>query len=397
MKRFILHSLLIVGFLAAFAVGPFVSTASAAPTEEQCQDEDYRKALEEFYKLNNLGYYDACSEAVCSTGSVQSDSPIKLEKTPTITAIYTYLTTTPISTNGGKPLTPVQVSGIMGNFYAESSFNPSAIEDTSRAEKGHGLAQWTFGRWSGSNGLQQFAISQGKAWDDVTVQLDFLKKELEGSEQGIVKDAQFTSTVDPSVAAMRWRIVFERADPDLAHDDKRTGAAIAVYNLFGGVAADCDLTSSVVSGNFLDTARNLALKTPATDTMSKQSDARDTYVQAKPKYNPEPDWSDCGAYVATAMIASGVDPNYVKVGTVYQEAYVRAHPEKYVIHEKPTLADLKPGDILFISGHTTIYSGDKEYPMLDASLTQRVPSVRPTVSLQYMLAQPDLVSARVLK
>lgn len=348
---------------------------------------------EAFYSGNDILFYDPCA-ASCSTGQVSVGTTLKIEETDTIKTIYTYLTSTPLSTNSNKPLTPAQAAGVMGNFYAESSFNPSAIEDTSRAQKGHGLAQWTFGRWTN---LSNFATQQGKPWDDVNVQLDFLKTELEGSEKAVFSDSEFATTDDPSSAAMRWRVVFERADPTVAHDDKRQGAAVAIYNMFGGSSSVCQSSTAVIQGDFVETAINFALTSPATDGLVSKTQARDTYQTAKEEFNPSVDWTDCGGYIATALYASGVDKNYPNVSVAAQLAYVKGSTEKYSINQQPVMSDLQPGDILYVSGHTTLYTGDAQYPMVDASLGQRVPSVRPLSALQWMLSQSDITSARIVK
>lgn len=384
-------------FLITTLATPFIgsSPVSAKPTAAECDNKEYLQSIDEYYRLQNINIYDACSQDKCTPGNSTLASTVTIEKTPDVTQIYTYLTTTPLTTNGNKPLNAVQAAGIMGNFYVESAgFNPSAIEDTTRTQKGHGLAQWTFGRWTN---LSNHAASLGKPWDTIDVQLDFLKVELEGTEKTVLNDEDFKTTTDPSVAAVRWRIVFERADPDLAHDDRRIGAAVSVYNLFGGSSANCGLTSGVVANDFLKTAKNFALTSPVTNGTINESDARDTYRAAKKQYNPEADWTDCGGYVAVSIIASGVDPNYPKLTVSKQAAYVRDNTDKYLIKENPTLADLTPGDILFVSGHTTIFTGDTQYPMLDASLTQRVPAVRPSNALQWMLSQPDIMAASLIK
>lgn len=346
-----------------------------------------------FYSANDVLFFNPCEET-CSVGKVSVTTTTDIAETEDIKTIYTYLTATPLSTNGNKPLTPTQAAGVMGNLYAESTFRPDAIEDTSRAEKGHGLAQWTFGRW---NNLSNFASEQGKPWQDLTLQLDFLKSELEGSEQKVLNDSEFATTADPAAAAVRWRVVFERADPDLAHDDKRQGAAVSIYNMFGGASAECKDTSSAVAGDFVKTAINYALESPASDGMTSKSQARGTYQTAKEEFNLLVDWTDCGGFIATALIASGVDKNYPKVSVSAQLGYVRTHLDKYTVTNKPALSDLLPGDILYVDGHTTLYTGESQYPMVDASLGQRVPSVRTSASLQWMLSQSDLVSARLIK
>lgn len=385
----------LLGIIILSFVTSLIAPAVSAQTEP---DPAVSACDKRFYSDNDILYYDRCSTAnQCTSGQVSTNSTVTIEKTDTIETIYRYLTTTPLRTNGNKPLSAVQAAGVMGNFYAESGFNPSAVEATSRPQKGHGLAQWTFGRWDGPNGLLRFAISQDLPWNDLEVQLDYLKKELEGSEQGVLKDPQFASTNDPATAAIQWRVVFERADPALAHDDKRTGAAVAVYNMFGGAAANCQSVGNAVAGNFMQTAINFALTTYATSGMTKQADARDSYQIAKKQFNPAVDWTDCGGFVATAMIASGVDTKFPKVNVAAQLAYVRDNPDKYIVSEKPTLAQLQPGDILFVDGHVAVYTGAEQFPMVDAALGDHVPSVRGSANLNSMLTDPTLVSARLVK
>ena len=372
------------------------STSLLQQTLVSAAEKDVTKCDTDFFSSNDILFYDPCA-TTCTTGQVSVTATTELANTETITTIYSYLTSTALSTNGNKPLTPAQAAGVMGNMEAESSFNPSAIENTSRAQKGHGLAQWTFGRWTA---LSNFATQQGKPWDDVTVQLNYLKQELEGAESGVLKDPEFSSSQDPSVTAVRWRAVFERADVNLAHDDRRITSALAVFKMFGGAAAasSCTAQGSVVAGDFVKTAINFALTSPAKDNVqTKFSDATKAYQDAIETYNKSNDVTDCGRFVATSLFASGIDKNYPSVNVTAQLAYVKSHPEKYIMNPKPILADLQRGDILYISGHTTIYTGEAQYPMVDASLGQRVPSVRPSVALEWMLSQGDITSARLIK
>lgn len=389
MKKLLLYIIVAALTITSSVILP---SAQSAAQGEECDVE--------FYHTNDIIYFNPCSTVGCSLGQENAITDQKLGDAKIIETIYTYLTSTPLSTNGGKPLNPAQAAGIMGNFQAESSFDPSAVEATSRADKGHGLAQWTFGRW---DALEAFAADQGKPWNTVDVQLDYLKKELEGAEKAVLSDSEFASSNDPGVTALRWRIVFERADPNLSHDDRRQSAAIAVYKMFGGEAAStCTPGGGGVPGDIVRTALNFALEKPAIVGMSQKSDARDTYQKAKEELNPGPLWSDCGGYVATVMISSGVDKNYPLSGVApNQMPYVKAHPEKYIIIDNPTIGELEPGDILYMdagsSAHTAIYTGEAQYPMVDASLSQRVPSVRTMDSLKWMLDQPNSMAARVIK
>ncbi len=375
---------------------------------------------ENFYIKNNILLYDKAAPD-CNTGGKSSSkvagitttTTIKTEKTANTDTIWDFLTKTNFSTNNGKPMSDSQAAGVMGNMYAESSMRPEAIEDTTRIDKGHGLVQWTFGRWDGADGLLTFATSKGADWTNVTTQMQFLQKELESSEKAIFLDSEFNGAAEPGIAASRWRVVFERANVALAHDDRRIGAAVSFFNLYGGKSStkSNSCTSSagdgVVQGNLVKTALYFALDTPATDDppMAEKSFAKKTYQDEKAKYNPEGDFSDCGAFIATVMIASQVDVNFAKLGTGVQEAYVRAHPEKYQINERPTVADLKPGDILYASGvdeegnpwgHVTMFTGEAKYPSVDASWHQRVPSVRNSGSADWMIRE-GAISVRVIK
>lgn len=383
MKKFFIY--IITG--AIIITGLFSSPSNSMAAE--CPDPAY--------STNDIIWFNPCG-STCDIGSVEIQADTTdLGDIEIIKKIYADLTTAPIKENNNKPLNAAQAAGVMGNFKVESGFDPSAIEVTPRADKGHGLAQWTFGRWTN---LSNFASEQEKPWDDLQVQLDFLNKELNNEEKAVLKDSEFASSTDPAVTAMRWRIVFERADPNLAHDDKRTAAAAAIYKLFGGVGAACEAGSSVVAGNIVQTALNLALQKPATVGMSQKSDARNTYQEIKEKINPGPSWSDCGAFVATVMISSGVDKDYPLSGvSPNQMPYARTLSNKYLTIQNPTLEELVPGDILYMDGgstaHTAIYTGEAKYPMVDASLNQRVPSVRTMESLIWMLDQPNSMLARV--
>ena len=250
----------------------------------------------QFYSSNNILFYDPDATS-CATGqSISETTATTISKSATTDSIYSYLTTTPLSSNSNKPLTGVQAAGIMGNMYAESGFNSSAVESTVRVDKGHGLVQWTFGRWTN---LQSFATQKGTAWDNLTTQLDYLKSELEGPEKAVITDSEFSSANAPSVAAMRFRVVFERADPTVAHDDKREGAAISIANQYAGSSSTASCTSSngIVAGNLVETAISFALTSPATDGMVNKAQARDTYQTAKQQYNPSVDWTDCGGFI----------------------------------------------------------------------------------------------------
>ena len=140
--------------------------------------------------------------------------------------------------------------------------------------------------------------------------------------------------------------------------------------------------TGVVSSNVVQTALNFSWPTDHGMTPKQE------YVDALRQYNPGNigNGADCGIFVATVMRATGADPNYPLSGTSLQEAYVRAHPEKYdVVDTVSSTADLQPGDILIVnsgngqgaSGHTYIFVGLQPdgSDEASASLGTRMPSL----------------------
>jgi len=71
-----------------------------------------------------------------------------------------------------KNLSKHAVAGIVGNLYAESKFDTSALGD---GDTSGGIAQWHADRFTN---LKQFASQNGKDWRDLDLQLDFMWYEL---------------------------------------------------------------------------------------------------------------------------------------------------------------------------------------------------------------------------
>jgi len=142
-------------------------------------------------------------------------------------------------------------------------------------------------------------------------------------------------------------------------------------------ATDSSSTSAsgVVQGNIVQTALNLAWDT--TGHGLNKADAKPTYQVAEPKYNGSTglnEFSDCGVFVSTVMIASGVDKNYPKRVTGTQMTYL-ASSKNYKQITATTTAGLQPGDILVSTNHTYFYIGPQKggYNSVGASLNSHVP------------------------
>lgn len=72
---------------------------------------------------------------------------------------------------------PHQAAALAGHMLQESGGNPAAVNPQ---EGANGLMQWRLDRW---DALQNFAKERGKSPNDPDVQLDFVGKELAGSEK----------------------------------------------------------------------------------------------------------------------------------------------------------------------------------------------------------------------
>ena len=365
--------------LIASSVINYPLIAGAAPQE--C---DYN-----FYAANDIINYDPCVE-ICpaeSTHTIDID-----DSKDTAESVFKFLISTPLSTNDDKPLTAVQAAGILGNMQAESGVDAKTIQSGQPFQEGRarspGIGGYAFGlvQWDGGRRVQliEYADKQGTVWSDLKTQLEFLEIELEGSEKAIISDSEFKSTTDPAVAAVRFRVVFERAG--IPHDATRTDAANAYYKEFKDLApgsveygARCG-TASGGGGNMDIVKTALELAWPL--------NASHGIMEAKPEYkaalekvklstwpHPVGIGASCDAYVATVMRYSGLDPDYHCCFADTQAKYMRDHPELYKELGKVTdtgdKEKLVPGAILWRNGHIKFYIGQDKVLSADASYGQR--------------------------
>ena len=132
-----------------------------------------------------------------NTGAIDAKGqPMGPGETVQAKQIYDYLTSK-------YELTPAVASGILGNMMTESSFKTNAHN---AAEGAIGLCQWEGGR---RTQLEHFASAEGKPVTDWHVQVDFMMKELKGSESGAFDRLQHAET--PRQAAAIFDQYFERS------------------------------------------------------------------------------------------------------------------------------------------------------------------------------------------
>ena len=323
----------------------------------------------------------------------------------------------------GKGLSANQAAGVVGNLQAESfdRIDPTANQDGSTRTTplngvGFGISQWTF--TSRQAPLVALAQKMKLPATDLGVQLNFLWAELTGTVdppyqsdgyKSVYDDLKKASTVDDATSLYMRR--FESpADQSQSAINGRIAKAKIVLAKYGSgqtagstttdtTGSTCQNGNGVIGGDVVTTALNLAWR---------PGEAGFSLSVPKPAYkiawDGASDYTDCGAFVASVMIATGADKNYPKVSTAVQLAYVKSHPEKYQIINHPTnTGQLQPGDILVFSaspyGHTIIYLGPQKngYVVAAASLGDHVPILQTAGALSSMFSEPGIIAAHIIK
>ena len=353
-----------------------------------------------FYSANDILFYNP-DDTGCNSSGDSSGGSVKLTKSEKLKLIFQTLI------DGG--MNAVQAAAVMGNMQAESGFNNDSHET---GGGGYGLVQWTGGR---RTNLEKYAAKKGVPASDIAMQVEFLLKEYNNGDYRGINGSEFKNATNIVKATTAWMTQYESPAVATAHLPRRIKAAKEVYALYKDLAPAITESSSdttgncggAVAGDVVSTALNFALDKPippdANPLKNQPSDAKPAYVAAIDKYNKGASVADCGMFVGTVMIASGADTNYPKNSTLTQLNYVNSKTDKYKIINSPKRTDLMPGDILIVhndstgSHHTMIYTGETPNPAVDASLNERVPSVRNDGSLKWMIDQSGVIVARLIK
>ena len=200
-------------------------------------------------------------------------------------------------------------------------------------EAGYGLAQWTF--WTRKAALKSFADDIGVGIDDEEMQIQFLIQEIE--QKGCTQWKNATSVQE---GCYYFESEFEQAgNPQMGN---RLTYAQQIYDKYHGLEAPTGQDINLSSDNkekmqaLLQEAQRIA------------NDDRYTYSQANRYGEFQYDCSSfvCRLYAKFFGIATpGTTSSY---GTQYRVGY-------------STSVELQPGDVLWRSGHVTLYIGNGLY------------------------------------
>jgi hypothetical protein len=208
-----------------------------------------------------------------------------------------------------KGLPAFQVAGIVGNFEAESSINPTRNQNG--GGPGRGIAQWSVdGRWAT---LLKFAASRHLDPLDLGTQLQFAWAELAEDYNGSLTALKATANVADATTVFMVKYEQPSSDPSVNHIAKRIQFAQTYLAKYGGAAADGGTAVPAVNGSCSGSTG------PGQDT--KFVDGFAVYSQYDPTWRDKPYGSStigvsgCGpsamAMIITALTGSQVTPDIV--------------------------------------------------------------------------------------
>lgn len=316
--------------------------------------------------------------------------------------IADWMTSTKFDSLGGNPMTKEQAAAVIGNMKQESSVSPKTTQggfapsDASNAEmlalgtadgKAIGLLQLDSDR---RLEFVKYAEEQGKHWSDFSLQLDWIKMELEGTapypDPTYNRDQVLAQGFDKSGQSVEfyteaWEKGFTRAgEPAM---EKRISAAKEFFAQYSpGSGAGVSNSSSGGScaragGGSVDTSDALQLAISMSYPTSAESKvsggdsygkslAKQEYKDAKAeaeKLGDGPDplpglYASCDRFVAT-VVRLTMDEDIPWGDTSTQQNYLSKSP-KWERYEKK--GEAQPGDIWVTKtgGHIIFYVGDHE-------------------------------------
>lgn len=358
--------------------------------------------------LGQSDFANNCSQSgTTSVGETLPTDRIEAGKT-----VASWLVNTPFETFGGKPMSSIQAAAMIGNMNTESGVQSTTVQTLSLSNpdyykecdndcvlswgsvggKAIGLIQWDSGR---RVNLVNYAKEQGKNWWDATVQLEFLKIEIDGVEASSFKKA-FVTCTDLNECTEDFRRDVERGGTGTtserqtfakqfhdAWDGKSSGAGSSTSS---GSVASCSGSSSLDASGIVAAALSMAYpnseyqKSNVGSDTSGKSNAKQEYLDGKAKAEAETGadpmqlWASCDRFVATVLRVTGADTEMPWGSTAEQATYM-ANSSKY---ERVGCGDRQPGDIIIVPGkHIMLYVGnvDGKDSLASASYLDRVAAV----------------------
>lgn len=282
----------------------------------------------------------------------------------------------------------ISASVIGAQLHAESGWDPKAESDVGA----QGLAQFMPETWKqyGEGGdpfdPEDAIAAQGRYLKYLA---DYMKKAADGDDELLVRLVMAGYNAgEGAVKSYDFDLDEMFSDPNKPGYENETKAYVEqiVKAAKGDYGSDCKGGGGdVPKGDLVDTISYLAwedrVEMPRSTAYGYGEDeAKPEYVEAANKLSKDHHtayYTDCGVFVATAMISSGTDKSFPKRGTSGMYSYMQ-NSDKYKFFTPDSEADLKPGDILVKHGHIYFYTGERNSSSTGraqgASLYTRPPS-----------------------
>lgn len=165
----------------------------------------------------------------------------------------------------GQGFNDAQSAALLGNMKQESEFRPGAVNP---GEGAQGLIQWRGARLAN---LQSFAQSQGKPYTDPSVQVAFLKHEMQTTESGPGQKFLAATTVPEANAALKGYIRYG-SPPDKGGINTRLANASGYYQQFTGMPVTAGVNAPTPATGTAPVAQNVQAD-PAIERVQQLSQA----------------------------------------------------------------------------------------------------------------------------
>lgn len=329
---------------------------------------------------NDLG--DDCGTNPSSSSELKLDP--NMSENESAVAVMNWLTSNNFKGLGDKPMSKEQAAGVAGNMMQESTFNPKAVNSSSGAS---GLFQWLGGR---RNSLVKFASSQGKSWEDPTVQMEFMMHELETTEKATINafKAAESKNMSPADWSALWGYEFERFGDGEAGARDQNAERYFKLDISDGQVYAANSSSHCSNGSTSDFDDVIEMAKALSEGQVGPWDyhcgkgANPAYLAARQKQVEAGlgigtanvcggDYADCSKFVGT-VVNNLIDKDYPPAGSWNQRDYLKASPNW---EEITNFGDLQTGDVMVTkagqAGHVIMYLGTvdgAEHMVADASL-----------------------------
>ena len=261
----------------------------------------------------------------------------------------------------------IAAAGAMGNIHYESgSFDPTMVEGGYNEENGGiGICQWTNskrGKTGRNTNLRLYAQSKGKTWQDEDIQVEFLRGELTqgggadgyasyafmsrvkiyGSQLAKVGSWEAAASIEDATKAFCY--TFEGPSKGAAEKSmpQRIAYAQQYYNSYSGKEKTLDITTNLTGDSKTKMEALLA------EAQRIANDDRYTYSQSNRFGEFQYDCSSLVYRLYSQYFGISVPMSTSAYGIQYRVGAA-------------TSTSLQPGDVLWRSGHVTIYIGNGVY------------------------------------